>query len=109
MGRCLDLTTAIGISWVKIAYESLAASASANHYPLPANSSDLRRRNLDCAVIRRVHEALEEQRLAPLDTVKGIFTEGQPIYPQAGFREKTYVQIAVRNTAAIKGVFRIRR
>ena len=33
--------------------------------------------------------------------------EGKPIYPTAGFNEKTHIQIAVNNPACIKGVFRV--
>lgn len=43
----------------------------------------------------------------PFDTVKGIFTEGEPAYENAGFAEKTHVQICVRNQDCIKGVFRV--
>jgi hypothetical protein len=35
----------------------------------------------------------------------GIFTEGKPIYPGAGFRGKTHVQLCIRNIACIKGYF----
>jgi len=63
------------------------------------------RRNLDCAVIRRLHMVLETQKLPPVNTIKGVFAEGLPVYPNEGFREKTHIQIAVRNPACIKGVF----
>jgi hypothetical protein len=43
----------------------------------------------------------------PFDTVKGIFQEGAPIYQEAGFREKTHIQICVRDPECIKGVFRV--
>jgi hypothetical protein len=33
--------------------------------------------------------------------------EGDPVYPAAGFREKAHIQIAVRNSSLIKGVFRV--
>jgi hypothetical protein len=33
--------------------------------------------------------------------------EGDPVYPAAGFCEKTHIQIAVRNPSLIKGVFRV--
>jgi hypothetical protein len=75
--------------------------------PLPVNSTDELRRNLDCAVIRRLHTILEAQNQPAIDTVKGVFTEGAPLYPGSGFREKTHIQVAVRNPACIKGVFRV--
>ncbi len=107
LGLCLDLTTAMGIEWVRIAYDSLASSATKGGVSLPRNSADGLRRNLDCAVIRRLHSILEAQGLAAVDTVKGIFTEGKPIYPGAGFDERTHIQIVARNSYCIKGVFRV--
>ena len=107
LGLCLDLTSASGIQWVRAAYETLIEFTRAAKLNTPRNSGDLLRRNLDCAVVNRLHEILSERQLPPVDTVKGIFTEGPPVYPNAGFREKTHVQIAVRNLQCIKGVFRV--
>ena len=107
LGLCLDLTTDSGLGWVKIAYESLVRASRTATLELPKNSDDHLRRNLDCAVIRGLHLVLETQKLPPVDTIKGVFTEGQPVYPNAGFREKTHIQIAVRKPACIKGVFRV--
>lgn len=107
LGLCLDLTTSSGVDWVRIAYQSLVEVTKAAALDLPENSSDQLRRNLDCAVIRRLHTILEAQKLPAIDTLKGVFTEGLPVYPGSGFREKTHVQIAVRNPRCIKGIFRI--
>ena len=107
LGHCLDLTTLAGIELVKTAYDSLVKVSKAASLPLPANSEDLLRRNLDCAVIRRVHTILKEMGEAPVDSVRGVFTEGDAIYPGAGFYRKTHIQIAVCNPECIKGVFRV--
>lgn len=107
LGHCLDLTTSDGLEWVKIAYKSLVAVTHAAALQLPSNSKDQLRRNLDCAVIRRLHTILENQELPAIDTLKGVFTEGPPVYPGGGFREKTHIQIAVRNPLCVKGVFRV--
>jgi len=40
-----------------------------------------------------------------LDTVRGVFTEGEPLYENAGFRNKTHIQICVMNPKCIKGYF----
>jgi hypothetical protein len=107
LGLCLDLLTKAGIELVKTAYESLSSVANTAGLALPKNTKDSLRRNLDCAVIRRVHSILKEAGLPPVDTVRGVFVEGKPIYPTAGFDEKTHIQIAVNNPACIKGVFRV--
>ena len=74
---------------------------------MPKNNKDGLRRNLDCAVINTLHGMLEASGKDSFDTVKGIFTEGDEIYPGAGFREKTHIQICVRDHACIKGIFRV--
>ena len=107
LGLCLDLTTSSGLDWVRIAHKSLVQTNIAAKVPVLANSQDHLRRYLDCAVIKRLHSILEGQRLPPIDTVKGVFTEGAPLYPGSGFRQKTHIQIAVRNPRCIKGVFRV--
>ena len=107
LGLCLDLTTSTGLEWVRIAYDSLVEVTRAAALKMPSNSKDRLRRNLDCAVIRRLHTILEAQKLPPIDTLKGVFTEGKPAYPGSGFPEKTHIQLAVRNPRCIKGVFRV--
>ena len=42
-----------------------------------------------------------------IDSVKGIFVEGSPVYEDSGFFHKTHVQICVCNPDCIKGVFRV--
>lgn len=55
---------------------------------LPSNSKDELRRNLDCAVVRRLRTILETQKLPAIDTVKGVFTEGEPAYPVRDFDKR---------------------
>ena len=107
LGICLDLTTSGAIEWVKSAYNSLVTVAQTAQMPLPQNKGDGLRRNLDCAVIMHLHRILAEKDLSSVDTVKGVFTEGPPIYPGSGFDEKKHIQIAVCNPACVKGVFRV--
>lgn len=66
---------------------------------------DLLLRNLDCAVIQTIHQFNRDEGLAEFDTVRGVFLEGDELYPNAGFREKNHIQIAVRNPNCIKGFF----
>lgn len=110
MGLCLDLSTIAGVQAVKTAYRGFARTVRIAGEAMPENSGghDLLRRNLDCAVINYLHFAREEASVPPIDTVRGIFQEGAAAFPNAGFREKTHTQIAVRNSDCIKGVFRPR-
>lgn len=108
MGCCLDLTTASGLEQVRLAYYALKAVADrSSSGSIPKNNADGLRRNLDCAVINMLHEINRQDGLPAIDTVKGAFIEGAPIYPDASFHEKTHIQICVCNTDCIKGIFRV--
>jgi hypothetical protein len=107
MGLCLDLTTSAGIRQVRSAHAQLHDILAAAELPLPTNSGDLLRRNLDCAVIRTLHEVREQGGEPPVDTVRGVFVEGAPVFDTSGFHDKTHIQICVRNLDCIKGVFRV--
>lgn len=106
LGLCLDMSTQGAIERVTLAYESLKKTLEVAGAPLPENSESLLLRRLDCAVMTRLHTILDDDGIL-LDTVRGVFLEGEPIYPKSGFRAKTHTQIAVRNLDCIKGVFRV--
>lgn len=107
LGNCLDLTSASGIQQVRDAHRYLSDVSDKAGQPLPENSPDLLRRNLDCAVIRYLHEIRQSQGDEPLHTIRGVFTEGKPIYPNSGFWDKTHIQICLCNRDNIKAVFRV--
>jgi hypothetical protein len=105
LGVSLDLTTTNGVETVLEAHSSFSQQMTAAGFPMPVNQDDLRRQ-LDCAIIEHVH--LIYQRInARIDSVRGVFTEGKPIYTGSRFDRETHVQIAIRNPDCIKGVFRV--
>jgi hypothetical protein len=106
-GLCLDLTTVSGIEIVQEAFLQLQRLCEAADEALPTNSRDLLRRNLDCAVVQFAHKIRFDSGQSAIDTVRGVFVEGAPAYPNAGFDAKTHVQLAVRTQRCIKGVFRV--
>ncbi len=110
LGNCLDLTTSASVEILKESYELTRVSFEQVGVPLPSNGKepDLLTRRLDCAVINLLFTSRAQKKLPLFDTVRGIFIEGEPIYPGAGIREKTHIQIAVRNPECIKGVFRVK-
>jgi hypothetical protein len=76
----------------------------------PATSGrpqDLALRLLDRAVLEHLHFIYKSVSNKEFDTVRAMFPEGNPLYKDAGFFEKTHVQIAVRKPKQILGVFRI--
>lgn len=108
LGYCLDMTTLGAIEIVREAHRELVADLTLAGLPHPTNGRTLMARRLDCAVIKQTHELLRAQSIE-VDTVRGVFVEGDPIYPGAGFDSKTHIQICVRNLDCVKGVFRVGR
>jgi hypothetical protein len=106
LGLCLDLTTKDSIENLRDAHRSLLGTIPSGG-PLPVNGPENWRRRLDCAVIRCLHQIIRDSGAEPIDTVRGIFTEGKPIYDGSAFLEKTHVQIAVTNLDCIKAIFRV--
>jgi hypothetical protein len=106
-GFCLDLTTSIGIQTVRATYDNFLEYCDRAGITPPTNTggADLLLRKLDCAVINHLHAIRHAANLPPFDTVKGVFLEGDRIYAQSGFFEKTHIQICVRHPDCIKGVF----
>jgi hypothetical protein len=109
LGFCLDLTSSTGIQAVIPAHADFLDYCSRANVDVPQNTGgeDFVFRRLDCAVINHLHKVREATKLPPFDSVKGVFTEGGPIYPGSGFHQKTHVQLCVRNLDCIKGVFRV--
>lgn len=110
LGLCLDLLAQSGIERVKSAYAEMSKlySAAGTRLPINASGRDLLLRRLDCAVIETLHALRKRAGEPPIDSVRGVFVEGDPIYENSGFNDKTHIQICVRNPSCIKGVFRVR-
>lgn len=109
-GFCLNLTD-YGVSEeLKLAYRFLQDAYEKAGSTLPRNSHTLDSvkmvRKLDCAVIKAAHQLREDQQEQAFDTVYGVFEEGPELYPGSALKEKTHIQIAVRNPKSIIGYFR---
>lgn len=108
---CLDLTTSGGILQIQSAYERLKSLYELldllGGAQMPRNDTKRKRHNLDCAVVNLLHDAREKENLQAFDTVKGAFLEGEAAYETSAFNTKTHIQICVRNSDCIRGVFRV--
>lgn len=109
LGFCLDLLSSTGTAAVASAYRNFLEYCTQANVRVPENSGgqDFLFRTLDCAVINHLHTVRAKANLTPFDSVKGVFTEGDRIYPGSGFYRKTHVQLCIRDLACIKGVFRV--
>ena len=73
--------------------------------PLPVNrGKDLKLRELDCAVINYCVFRMGLRHIS-IDTVRGAFLEGAPVFPGTTISAETHIQIAVRNVDCVLGVF----
>lgn len=112
LGLCLNFSERESVLLLQKAYENLRQ----NFEVLGLNINDTYQnkvpdeggfnllRPLDCAVIKHLHSLTEQEGIS-FDTVYGYFQEGKNAYDGAGIKEKSHIQICVRNTDCIKGYF----
>lgn len=112
LGYCLDLTDSGSLAYLSAAYKALVKTLKTAGTPLPKNrggkgaaAGDLLLRDLDCAVINFLHAQRESEGKKSFDTVRGVFWEGEELYPGAGFKEKNHIQVCILNPNCIKGFF----
>lgn len=107
LGYCWNLLDETGINLLRQGYDTLESSLNQAGKDLPVNKpADYPLvRKLDCAVIETVHSLNEEPGKRKFDSVRGVFIEGDSVYPGAGVNQKNHIQICVRNPNCIKGFF----
>lgn len=104
--RCLSLTDRKALEELSGAHHLFEGLLTKTGGVLPTNGASLRARKLDCAVFETLHQYRKDESLPSYDTVRGLFFEGEPLYPDAGFRSKNHIQICVRDKGCILGYFR---
>ncbi|WP_309660829.1 hypothetical protein [Sphingomonas sp.] len=92
------------------AYDLFVEDQKRSGLTIPENRSlagepDKILRYLDRAVIQFLHDILQDVGEAAFDSVRGLFPEGNQLYPGAGFRDRNHIQIAVCNRKLILGLF----
>lgn len=111
LGHCLDFLEQDNLRKLQEHYRQIEQDFAERDVRLPSNKGgkDLYRRELDCFLINSfVAKQLEIDPNNAYDTVRGVFFEGNELYPNAGFREKDHIQIAVINPNCIKAFFKVR-
>ena len=107
LGYCLNLSDIRYAEFLKIGYETLESRLGQRNIPKNRGKkgNDVLLRDLDCAVIQQIHKLTEDSKFKPFDSVRGLFIEGEQIYPGSEFYDKTHIQICVVNPNCIKGYF----
>jgi hypothetical protein len=123
LGYCCDFLDSAYLRILKEYFDGMAESYELIGKKLPENRDlphdkyqDKILRELDCVVIEGMHgevllqteNDLREKgfsRNKVFDSVRGVFTEGGPVFEGAGILEKSHIQSCIRNPNCIKGFF----
>lgn len=110
LGNCLNLSDSRSIGTLKTQYEIFKTEMKIANKEMPVNrnvkdNNDVLLRRLDCAVIESLHEERRHSGENEYDSVRGVFFEGESIYAGSEFKEKTHIQICIKNPNCIKGYF----
>jgi len=106
---CLDMLQTEAFRLVRAAYDDLRHYHETSQLSLPENrpwKGELVIRRLDCAVIQFLHQTRQQNGAQPFDVIRAAFPEGSPLYPNAGFLDRSHIQLCVRDTHSILGYFR---
>lgn len=103
LGNCLNLLDTEHMQQLADAYKAVVDSYHNAGRRLPSNTST-GAHFLDRVVVNSYCRRVEKITGAAIQTVRGCFPEGEPIYPESKILGKTHVQIAVRDAACITEV-----
>lgn len=113
LGRCFDLTDVEHTRQLGVAYGDFKDILTDEGQPVPMNRAassddhDLLLRELDCALINWYMRRLDRQAGVPYayQTLRGVFQEGAAAFNGSTIREKSHIQICVRDTQCVIGYF----
>lgn len=107
--NCCNLFDSSALDELRDAWQLFRLTVKRDGVPVPENKGatpDRLGRFRDRAVIEFMHTVRRETGLHPYDSVRAAFREGGKLYPGAGFTRRSHIQIAVRDSACIKGYFK---
>ena len=103
LGNCLNLVESESLAILDAAYKGMNKLATESGIELPKNNGP--KRQLDCAVLKYVHESRKVSGEPAYDTVRSPFDEGIKVYPDANFSSRHHIQVCVISPRMIKGYF----
>ena len=115
LGNCLDLMNRRNHIVLAAAYKTITKHMKKRGEVLPRNQKagprdrDYVLSYRDCAVINHLHGYMKQEKKVQFSSVRGVFTEGKRVYLGARFRDRTHIQIAVRDTALIHDCYKVGR
>lgn len=103
LGQCANFADEVWTALLAQAYEKVRRQYADEGQTLPHNRG--KRHDLDCLVVNALTEQMRLDGLF-VQTVRGPFPEGDPAFPGSAIQKQSHVQIAVRDLACIRRVFR---
>lgn len=104
LGHCLNLLDREHITPIRRVYDAFLAALGKR---LPRNTEQ-GAHYLDRLIIDAYCRAIAEQTTLPIQTVRGSFAEGEPIFPGSKILSMTHAQLAVRDTSCIQSISLVR-
>jgi hypothetical protein len=105
----LDVSTQEGIEEFRTSYDSLKNSGIRlkTNKKSADTDTDVILRGLDRQVFKYLHKLREDQKLPPVDAVRGAFPQGVAVAPTSAIFANSHVQIALRNSSCVLGYFNV--
>jgi len=103
LGNCLNLMEAESTPVLETAYSGLLQTTAKAEIKMPVNKDA--NRALDCAVIQYLHQSNLENEIAPYDTIRSSFDEGEKVYEGSTFTKRLHIEVCVINPAMILGYY----
>jgi hypothetical protein len=97
---CFDLLDISSNDLLADAYTSFVDSHRSLGLPIPPQTAGAHR--LDRAVVNHAVGYLATQQRMTVRVVRGVFGEGQPVFPGSAILDRAHVQIAVRDRTIIE-------
>lgn len=91
LGTCLNLVYTPHRNLLAESWRDLEEAYTMASRALPVNRG--KRRERDCAVLNHLCDNLDKH----IDSIRCVFSEGDPIYDGAGFFKEDHIQICVRS------------
>jgi hypothetical protein len=113
LGQCFDLLDRGATQVLADAFPDFKNQMESQGRELPLNKQlspsdeDWLLRRLDCSVFNWLLDFLDADSASPsFDSVRGLFQEDAPVFPDSGIKLKSHIQIAIRNPSCILGYFK---
>jgi hypothetical protein len=105
LGHCFDLLDIQLTSHLQKLFPVFESLMKASGQKLPSNDARRKHHRLDCAFLNWAIPIIENDTGTRFQTVRGVFIEGDAIYPTAQIFSESHIQVVVRDPAAILGYF----